>query len=256
MNDEKFFQSLKVQVSQNAGNEKLLSAAKNWHDESRKARYQYLFTWLGRPIIQDPQDIMAVQDLLWKCQPDLVIETGVARGGSLMLSASILALLDHFEGANNNKRKVIGIDIDIREHNREKILAHPLAGSIELIQGSSVDEQTIQMVKQSASKFRKVVLFLDSYHTSDHVYRELLAYAPLVSPGSYCVVFDTGIEDVPSEDLADREWGPGNSPKTAVDLFMRYQEKNKVPYRFEIDEFFPNRNIITSARGGFLRRVV
>lgn len=254
MNDEQFFESVKSQVSQNAENEALSNAAKNWHDESRKARYQYLFTWLGRPIIQDPQDVLTVQDLLWKCQPDLVIEAGIARGGSLMLSASMMALFDHFEGAKN-KRKVIGIDIDIRAHNREKIKAHPLADTIELIQGSSIDKETIEAVHKRASQFEKVVVFLDSYHTCDHVYQELLAYAPLVSVGSYCLVFDTGIEDVPVNDLGDREWGPGNSPRTAVDLFLKYQTENHVPYKFAIDEFFPNRNVITSARGGFLKRV-
>ncbi len=242
------------QVTKNSGNHRLFESAKSWHDESRKNKYQYLFNWLGRPIIQDPQDIVTVQELLWNYKPDLVIETGVARGGSVVLSASILALLDHFEGVQN-KRKVIGIDIDIREHTRKGINEHPLAGSIELYEGSSVSKEIVAKVHDRAKDFKKIMVFLDSYHTCDHVYNELLAYAPLVSVGSYCVVFDTGIEDVPVEDIGEREWGPGNSPKTAVDNFLKYQKESSALYEFQIDEYFPNRSIITSARGGFLKRI-
>lgn len=253
MNDEEYFASVKKQVADNANNENLLESAKAWHDESRRNRYQYLFTFLGRPIIQDPQDIITMQEVLWECKPDIVIETGIARGGSLMLSASILALLDHLDGVKE-QRKVIGIDIDIRTHNREKIETHPLNGYIEMIEGSSIDTKVIDQVKSLVDASKKVVVFLDSYHTRDHVYKELLAYAPLVSLGSYCVVFDTGIEDVPVNDIIDREWGPGNGPKTAVNDFLSLQTKEPTQFKFKVDDYYPNRNLITSARGGFLKR--
>lgn len=254
MNDKEFIDTVQKQVLENSKNKKLFDSAKNWHDESRKNKYQYLFNWLGRPIIQDPQDIVTVQELIWKCKPDLVIETGIARGGSLMLSASILALMDYFEGVQN-KRKVIGIDIDIREHSRKGIAEHPIVNSIELLEGSSIDKKIVANVHNRAKNFEKIMIFLDSYHTCDHVYKELISYAPLVSIGSYCVVFDTGIEDVPVEDIGEREWGPGNSPKTAVDKFIKHQEDDSIPYKFQIDEFYQNRSIITSARSGFLKRI-
>jgi len=254
MNDKEYFDWVEKQVEENSNSKILFDSAKNWHDESRKNKYQYLFNWLGRPIIQDPQDIVNVQELIWRCKPDLVIETGIARGGSLILSASILALFDHFEVVKN-KRKVIGIDIDIREHTRKGISNHPLANSIELLEGSSINDKIVANVCNRAKNFEKVMVFLDSYHTCDHVYNELLSYAPLVSIGSYCLVFDTGIEDVPVEDIGEREWGPGNSPKTAVDKFIRHQEDDSISYKFQIDEFYQNRSIITSARSGFLKRI-
>lgn len=254
MNDQEYINMVHQQVTKNSGNHRLFESAKNWHDESRKNKYQYLFTYLGRPIIQETADIISVQEILWKCKPDLVIETGVARGGSVVLSASILALLDHFEGVQN-KRKVIGIDIDIREHTRKGISGHPLASSIELYEGSSVSKEIITKVHNRAKEFERIMVCLDSNHTCDHVYNELLAYAPLVSVGSYCIVFDTGIEFMPQNDIGQREWRKGNSPKTAVDKFLSYYGQDSNDFKFVNDVFFENRNIITSAPGGYLKRV-
>jgi cephalosporin hydroxylase len=187
------------------------------------AKYSYNFTSLGRPVIQYPQDMVAVQELIWKIKPDLIIETGIAHGGSLIMSASMLALLDMCEAIESgtvldpkkSKRKVLGLDIDIRQHNREAIEAHPMSSRIQMIQGSSIAAEVIEQVKSVAKNYKRVLVCLDSNHTHNHVLAELEAYAPLTSVGSYCVVFDTIVEDMPKSIFSDRPWGPGNNPKTA-----------------------------------------
>jgi cephalosporin hydroxylase len=234
-----------------------LQATKTWFTESLKDRYSYHFEWLGRPIIQYPQDLAAMQEIIWEVNPDLIIETGIAHGGSLIMSASMLALLDISDaihsGAtidpNKSERLVLGIDIDIREHNREAILAHPMSSRIQMIQGSSIAPEIITQVKSIASKFSKVLVCLDSNHTHDHALAELNAYAPLVSLGSYCVVFDTIIEDMPSEMSEDRPWGPGNNPKTAVWEYLKTHDE------FEIDKSVQNKLLITVAPDGYLKRI-
>jgi cephalosporin hydroxylase len=220
-------------------------------------KYTYSFTWLGRPIIQFPQDIVAMQELIWSVRPDLVIETGIAHGGSLVLSASMLALLDLAEAMETgeqldpscSRRKVVGIDIDIRAHNRAAIERHPLASRIEMIQGSSIAPDVVEQVKAVAAKHSRILVCLDSNHTHAHVLAELDAYAPLTSPGSYCVVFDTAIEDVPAELFRDRVWGLGNNPKTAVHEYLRTHPE------FKIDETIPHKLLITVAPDGYLKRV-
>lgn len=223
---------------------------------SAEGSYSYNFQWLGRPIIQFPQDIVAVQELIWKLKPDLIIETGIAHGGSLILSASILALLDmadaikerrHFDPLASS-RKVLGVDIDIREHNREAIKAHPMASRIQMIEGSSISEDVIEQVHTEANNFQNILIFLDSNHTHDHVLAELLAYGPLVSKGGYCVVFDTVVEDVPGSMFPNRPWGPGNNPKTAVWEFLKLHPE------FKIDKSIEDKLQITVAPDGFLLR--
>lgn len=230
--------------------------SKEWVEKSMGMKYVYNFNWLGRPIIQYPQDIMAVQELVWSVKPDLIIETGIAHGGSLILSASMLAMLDLCEAIDegvsiapaSSKRKVLGIDIDIRSHNREAIEEHPMSSRIQMIQGSSVDPKVVSQVKDIAQGYKKVMVFLDSNHTYEHVLGELEAYAELTSVNSYCVVFDTFVEEMPEELFPDRPWAPGNSPKTAVREFLA---KNKV---FEIDKDIQNKLLITVATDGFLKR--
>ncbi|NQU34008.1 MAG: cephalosporin hydroxylase family protein [Bacteroidetes bacterium] len=231
--------------------------------------YAQNFTWLSIPVIQVPQDIYAVQELIWRIKPDLVIETGIAHGGSLVLSASILALLDYADAVNlggvlnpkESKRKVLGIDIDIRSHNRLAIEAHPLSHLIEMIEGSSVDEAVINKVKTRSQDFKRVIVFLDSNHTHDHVLAELEAYAPLVSPDSYCVVWDTGVEDLPEGFVTDRPWGKGNNPKTAVwEYLKRIQQEGRIAadgnsLKFEIDKTIEHKIAITAAPDGFLKRI-
>lgn len=229
----------------------------DWRATSMAARYVYNFDWLGRPIIQYPQDIQAVQELVWATRPDLIIETGIAHGGSLVLSASLLALLDMCDAIEagqildprHPKRKVIGVDIDIRSHNRAAIESHPLATRIEMVQGSSIDADVIDAVKQKAAGYERVMVCLDSMHTHDHVLAELEAYAPLVTPGCYCVVFDTFVEELAPGFFADRPWDVGNNPMTAVHAYLAHHSE------FAIDKALADKLMVTVAPNGFLKRV-
>lgn len=218
--------------------------------------YTYNFQWLGRPIIQYPQDIHAMQELIWATRPDVIIETGIAHGGSLILSASMLAMLDYCDAQTQrtpllpgvSNRRVIGVDIDIRAHNRKEIEAHPLSHLITMIQGSSIAPDIIEQVRQAAGDAKRVLVCLDSNHTHDHVLAELEAYAPMTSVGSYCVVFDTVIEDMPAELCANRPWGQGNSPKSAVRSWLPQHPE------FEQDFALQHKLQITVAQDGFLKR--
>ncbi|MDZ4787673.1 MAG: cephalosporin hydroxylase family protein [Blastochloris sp.] len=233
------------------------AAAATFLNESAATRYSYNFAWLGRPIIQYPQDIVAMQELIWEIRPDLIIETGIAHGGSLVFSASMLALLDLNDAIATgatldpkaSRRKVLGIDIDIRTHNRAAIEAHPMATYVEMIEGSSIAPEIIMQVRSVANNYSRVLVCLDSNHTHEHVMAELEAYAPLTSIGSYCAVFDTIVEDMPAGMFCDRAWGPGNNPKTAVHEYLKTHPE------FEIDKSIQNKLLITVAPDGYLRRV-
>lgn len=224
---------------------------------SAEFRYAYHFQWLGRPIIQVPQDIIAMQELIWQIKPDLIIETGIAHGGSLIFSAAMLALLEYGDAVEQGRpldpkrpeRQVIGIDIDIRAHNRAAIEAHPMANRIQMIQGSSIDPETIARVHAMTDGCQRILVCLDSNHTHEHVLAELEAYASLVTPGSYCVVFDTIIEDMPADMFPERPWGPGNNPKTAVHQYLKTHPE------FEIDKQIDHKLLISVAPDGYLRRV-
>ena len=228
-----------------------------WAREIARHKYTYNFAWMGRPIIQLPQDIVAMQELIWHIKPDLIIETGIAHGGSLIFSASMLALLDMTDAfvsgtsldPRQSKRKVLGIDIDIRAHNKAAIQAHPMASRIQMIQGSSVSTDIVSQVREIAAGYSRVMVCLDSNHTHDHVLAELEAYAMLTSVGSYCVVFDTLIEDLPSVLSANRPWDVGNNPKTAV---WEYLKKNS---EFIVDKSIQDKLLITVAPDGYLKRV-
>lgn len=230
--------------------------SRQWLQTSMDKKYVYNYDWLGRPIIQYPQDMVAIQELVWTIRPDLIIETGIAHGGSLILSASMLAMLDMCDaiesGATINPRqsarKVIGIDIDIRPHNRAAIEAHPMGSRIEMIQGSSIAPETVEKVRASAQGYKTVMVFLDSMHTHDHVLGELDAYATMVSPGSYCVVFDTFVEDMPPQFFADRPWDVGNNPKTATRQWLANHTD------FSVDHAMESRLMVTVAPEGFLKR--
>jgi cephalosporin hydroxylase len=219
-------------------------------------RYSYHFDWMSRPIVQFPQDVFAMQEIVWSTRPDLIIETGIAHGGSLAFSASMLALLDYCDAAANGStvdprrpaRTVLGVDIDIRAHNRASIEAHPMASRIRMIQGSSIDPAIIAKVHEAARGKASVLVVLDSNHTHEHVLAELEAYAPLVSAGSYCIVFDTVVEHLPKELFPDRPWGPGDNPKTAVHEWLRRHPE------FEIDRQVADKLLLTVAPDGYLRR--
>ncbi len=243
----KFRQETEKEVRAQGADREMLRATRSWMDGANRLKYSYHFEWMGRPIIQYPQDVMAMQELIWKVQPDLIIETGIAHGGSLIFSAAMLELNAACGGPAD--AHVLGIDIDIREHNRKAIEAHPMFRRISLIQGSSVSPDVVAQVQAAARDRKSVLVSLDSNHTHDHVLAELAAYAPLVSIGSYCVVFDTVIEDMPADMFPDRSWGPGNNPKTAVHAYLATNAG------FEIDHTVQNRLLITVAPDGFLRRV-
>ncbi|MEQ8267811.1 MAG: cephalosporin hydroxylase family protein [Parvibaculum sp.] len=217
-----------------------------WSRETNRNGYTYNFSWLGRPVIQYPQDIVAMQEIIWSTQPDLIIETGIAHGGSLIFSASMLELNAACGGKKD--ARVLGIDIDIRAHNRSAIEAHPLARRIDMIQGSSIAPDVIEKVQKAAAGKESVLVILDSNHTHDHVLAELNAYAQLVTPGNYCLVFDTLIEDMPADMFQDRPWGPGDNPKTAVWEYLKTHSE------FEIDRSIPNKLLITVGPDGYLKR--
>lgn len=220
-----------------------------WIKESARHKWTYNFTWLGRPIIQFPNDMVAMQEIIWRVRPDLIVETGIAHGGSLVFSASMLALLDLCEGRTGNPRTVLGVDIEIRPHNRAAIEAHPLADRITMIQGSSIAEETVDNVREVAEGKGSVLVCLDSNHTAAHVLSELRAYAPLVTKGSYCVVFDTIISDMPADMFPDRPWGPENNPRTAVNAFL-HENPN-----FHVDHDLDHKLQISVAPHGYLRRI-
>lgn len=241
----------------------------DWINAAAEHRYTYLFSSLGRPIIQFPQDMVAVQELIWRVRPDLIIETGIAHGGSLIHSASMLALLDMCDAIDKGEqldpstshRKVLGIDIDIRPHNLSAIQAHPMSSRIRMIQGSSIAPEIIAEVHTIAAAYPKVLVLLDSNHTHDHVLAELEAYAGLTSQGSYCVVFDTIVEDMPKEMFPNRPWSPGNNPKTAVWEYLRRLNTGDLrgvdgaPLKFEIDHTIENQLLISVAPDGYLKRI-
>ena len=239
------------------GNVELQDASSAFIYQSIINKYSYNFSYLGRPIIKYPQDMVAMQELIWSVKPDLIIETGIAHGGSLIMNASILTLLDYCDALENNKlidpkkpkRRVLGIDIDIREHNRTAIENHPMSNRIDMIQGSSIAEDVIENVKKISEGYSKIMICLDSNHTHDHVLSELEAYAPLTSIGSYCVVFDTIVDNLPHDVFTDRPWLKGNNPKTAANEYLRKHPE------FEVDKIMDCKLLISVAPDGYLKRI-
>lgn len=229
-------------IASYANNKPLQASARGFLRESLHADYSYNFTWMGRPVFQYPQDLVALQEIIWAVQPDLIIEIGIAHGGSLVFHASMLELL-------GGDRFVLGIDVDIRAHNRAKIEQHPMFRRIRMIEGSSIDESIVQQAHDAAVGCRSVMICLDSNHTHDHVLAELNFYASLVSVGSYVVVFDGIVEQMPASFSADRLWGPGDNPLTAVRAFLRDHDD------FVVDEEIEAKLQITAAPSGYLRRI-
>lgn len=254
---DQFKQECQHEIELMGDDKELSKLSTKWANHANTRKYSYHFEWQGRPIIQFPQDMVAMQELIWSIKPDLIIETGIAHGGSLIFSASMLALLDMCDAIEAEKtldpkisrRKVLGIDIDIRAHNRAAIEAHPMASRIQMIQGSSIAPDIIKQVHAVAASYSRVLVCLDSNHTHDHALAELEAYASLTSKGSYCVVFDTVIEDMPKEMFPDRPWGPGNNPKTAVWEYLKSHPE------FEIDKQIDHKLLISVAPDGYLKKV-
>jgi cephalosporin hydroxylase len=229
----------------------IIKPAVDFFVRSHQLQYSYNFSWLGRPIIQYPQDIVAFQEIVSQVKPDLILETGIAHGGSLILSASLLSMLDVMEGLDprQSPRRVVGVDIDIRSHNRKALDEHPLRFKMELIEGSSIDSEIIKQVRSHADGVERVLVSLDSNHTHEHVLAELNAYADLVSVGSYCIVFDTVIEDLPAGSFPDRPWDFGNNAKTAVHAYLADHPE------FVIDKDIDNKLLISVAPDGYLRKI-
>ena len=253
---QEFEQERADRIAEQGENAALKKTANDFATQAMGSKYMYNFTSLGRPIIQFPQDMVAAQELIWEVNPDLVIETGIAHGGSLIQTALMLGALDLADAMETgaplvpgeSKRKVLGIDIDIRDHNREAIEAHPYAGYIDMMQGSAIAEDMVENVRTYAKDFDRVMVFLDSMHSHDHVFGELQAYADLTSVGSYCVVFDTFVEDLPKGFFDDRPWDVGDNPKTAVHEWIKDRSD------FEIDKSWDDRLLISVAPDGFLKR--
>jgi len=238
---KEFENECKSRIESYSANTELKNAANHFNLESNIAKYSYNFSWLGRPIIQYPQDMVMMQEIIWSIKPDLIIETGIAHGGSLIFYASILDLI--------GKGIVVGVDIDIRKHNFDEIVKHPMYKRIKMIQGSSIDLQVVNQIKEIASDKKKVLVCLDSNHTHEHVLEELKIYSELVSIGSYIVVFDTIVEDLPNDYLPGRPWKKGDNPKPAVFEFL------KTHSNFSIDNDIDNKLLISVAPQGYLKRI-
>ena len=253
-----FKEECRKEVASQGKDAALKDVTLQWLIKANRHKHSYHYEWCGRPIIQYPQDIVAMQELIWSVKPSLIVETGIAHGGSLVFSASMLALLDlcnqHVSSIGTRRRqpgrKVLGIDIDIRSHNRAAIEAHPLTSYIEMIEGSSIAPEVISQVKAIARQHQSVMVCLDSNHAHAHVLAELEAYASLVTAGSYCVVFDTIVEEFPPESCEGRPWGPGNSPKTAVHEYLKNHPE------LHIDRQVQDKLLITVAPDGYLKRAV
>jgi len=238
---QEFIDERHHRITSNNSNSRLRQAADAFNIESNKAQYSYNFSWMGRPIIQYPQDMIAMQEIIWNVQPDLIIETGIAHGGSLIYYASLLELI--------GKGEVLGIDIDIREHNRKEIESHPMIKRIKMLQGSSVDGALVREVEKYAVGKKSVMVCLDSNHTHRHVLDELKFYSSFVTTGSYLVVFDTIVEDLPDNYLPDRAWAKGDNPKTAVHEFLKTHPE------FIIDTDIDNKLLVSVAPQGYLKRI-
>jgi cephalosporin hydroxylase len=209
--------------------------------ESDRHNWSYQWSWLGVPIIQMPPDIVATQEVIWDTRPQVIVETGIARGGSLIFFASILELI--------GDGRIIGVDIDIRPHSRDSVESHVLARRIEMYKGSSTDPDVVDRIRDELVDADRVMVVLDSDHTHEHVLAELRLYAPLVTEGQFLIVADTVVEDLPIQGHRPRRWGPGNNPGTALAAFLQESD------RFVRDPFINNKVLLSSSPGGYLRCV-
>ena len=247
---ESFKEECKSYAEKQSKDNKFQKVSYEWFKISEDYKYSYNFECLGRPIIQYPQDIIATQEVIYKVKPDLIIETGIAHGGSLIFSSSQLCLIDLMEGKDpkTSNRKVLGIDIDIRSHNKDAIENHPLSFKIKMLEGSSIDPLIVDEVHNYAKNFKKIMLFLDSNHAENHVLGELDAYSSLVSKGSYCIVYDTCVELLEPGSFPNRPWDVGNSPMSALSKWLPNNNE------FEIDYEIDNKLMFSVAPKGYLRK--
>lgn len=209
--------------------------------KSDKHGHAYQWTWLDLPIIQSTEDIIAAQELVWKVKPDVIIETGIAWGGSIVFYASLLQLI--------GKGKIVGIDVALPQKNIDKIMAYPFSDRIELIKGSSIDQAIVDQAASHVNSGDTVMLMLDSNHTHEHVLKELEMYAHLVTKDSFIIVSDTVVEDIPPQEHRPRPWGPGDNPKTAVNAFLETAD------RFVLDPYYNAKALVTFDKGGYIKCV-
>ena len=243
MDELKKFQKVKNKNIGAMGKDKeLKKKSMDWMIYSEKYKYTYNFEWMGRPIIKYPNDMVIQQEIIWKLKPDLIIETGIAHGGSLIFTASMMKMMDI-------KGEVVGVDIDIREHNKKLIEDHPLYNMITMYEGDSTSEEIVEKVEKHIKGKKTIMVFLDSFHTEEHVLKELNIYSKFVTTGSYCVVLDTFIEFFPQGYFSERPWDVGNNPYTATKKFL--SENNK----FNIDTELTNKVMITETIDGYLKRI-
>ena len=248
---KEFKKNCKTNIDSQSNDKEFKEITKSWFEKSSKYFYSYNFEVAGRPIIQYPQDIVALQEVIYKIKPDIIIETGIAHGGSIVLSASCLSLLDVMDNIDprDSLRKVIGVDIDIRRHNLEALNSHPLSFKWNLFEGSSIDKNIVKKIKEEIKPKDKILVLLDSNHTHEHVFKELNYYADLVSIDSYCIVYDTCIEFMPPNSFPNRDWDIGNNAYTAVREWLKKRND------FVIDKEIEDKLLITVAPSGFLKRV-
>ena len=239
---EAFYQQKRANIRALGADADVRDLTRAWFNGVSKHRYSYHFSWLGIPIIQFPQDLVAMQEIIWSVRPDAIIETGVAHGGSLVFHASMLELM-------GGDGIVVGVDVEVRAHNRQAIEAHPLARRIRLVEGSSVDPAIIGQVENLLVGKTNPLVILDSNHACSHVSAELELYQRFVRSGSYLLVLDTIIDDMPEEFSNGRPWGPGQGPKAAVCRFLQATD------RFVIDQEYNDKLLISVAPDGFLRCV-
>ncbi len=240
--DRQEFLANRKQKSQDLGADKaLFEKSKDLIYDLDRHDYSYLWTWMGIPIIQLPADVLATQEVIWKTKPDIIIETGVARGGSVLFMASIVEMMGNGQ--------VIGVDIDIRTHNRESIEAHPMSKRVTLIEGGSVDKDVLEKVRAEIPDGARVMVVLDSDHSRDHVLAECRAYGPMVTKDCYLVVADTLVGHVNEENAPKNRsqlWYKGNDPLTATNDFLEEQD------RFQVDAVTNGKLVLSSSPGGYL----
>ncbi|MDR1872598.1 MAG: cephalosporin hydroxylase family protein [Deltaproteobacteria bacterium] len=239
---DRFYREKAARIKDLGVNQPFREASRGFLKESLKVDYSYNFSWLGRPIIQYPQDIVALQEIIWATKPKLIVETGVAHGGTSVFLASMLELL-------GGEGMVLSLDIEIRAHNRPLIENHPLAKRIKLLEGDSIGPEAIAEAQSLAERYGPTMVMLDSSHTHDHVLAELRLYSKLVTKGCYLVVFDGVVEQFPELYSNNaRPWGPGNNPLTATRAFLAENDD------FIIDWDLLNKLAITAAPEGYLIR--
>ena len=238
-NREEFEADKRIKAEAQARDPALRQKALDLVIESDKYHYGYQWTWLGLPIIQLPQDIVATQEIIWATKPDVIIETGIAWGGSVVLYASILQLI--------GKGEVVAIDLNLYDHVSKQIMDYPFSSRIHLYKGSSTDPGVVARVKSHVKAGQSVMVLLDSNHTHEHVLDELRTFGPMVTKGQYVVVSDTVVEDMPAQTHRPRAWGPGNNPQTALRAYLKETD------RFEIDQQVNRKLLLTYTPDGYCR---